>query len=172
MKTITIPISFGHPTVDIIVNGSKHTFKSGVEISIDDHLAEIIENAIALAPKIGVSRSKLAQLVDGSITEITAEDLGGISTIGTYAFYNKKSLQKVTIPNNITTISTSAFMWCENLESVYLPETPPTLAKTNSFENIKGNCIFYCKTQASLEAYRSAAYWSEMAEIYSFVVEE
>ena len=51
MKTITIPKSFGYPTLDIVINNEKHTLKSGVEITVDDRIAEVIENAAALAHK-------------------------------------------------------------------------------------------------------------------------
>ena len=53
MKVIIIPKSMGYPTVDIWVNGKEYTFPSGVEITVDAYLAEVIENAIALAPKEG-----------------------------------------------------------------------------------------------------------------------
>lgn len=46
MKTITIPKSFGFPTLDIVINNVRHTFRSGEEISVDDHIAEAIMNAI------------------------------------------------------------------------------------------------------------------------------
>ena len=51
MKTITIPVRLGYPTVDIEINNKTYTFKSGEEITVDDYVAEVIENAIALAPK-------------------------------------------------------------------------------------------------------------------------
>lgn len=51
MTTITIPKRFGYPTVDIYINGKKYTFSSGVEISVEDNIADIIENAVALEPK-------------------------------------------------------------------------------------------------------------------------
>lgn len=59
MKKITIPKRFGYPTVDITINGKEETFQSGVEISVDDSIAEAIENAIGLEPKtkpIGYSK--------------------------------------------------------------------------------------------------------------------
>lgn len=170
MKTITIPVRFGYPTLEITVNGKEYSVKSGEPITIEDNIAEAIENAIALAPKLGMYKSKLAQLAEESLTELTAEDLAGISIIANCAFYSTKSLLKVTIPNNITKIGDSAFDWCWSLESVYLPETPPTLAKTSAFGNIKPNCTFYCKTQESLDAYKAATNWSTLAGTYSFVV--
>ena len=171
MKNITIPKRFGYPTVGIIANGRHYTLKSGEEISVEDHIAEIVENAIALEPKIGVPRSKVAQLAEGSLEEITAEDLEGISTLSNCAFYGCVGLAKVTIPNGIKTITGNAFGYCWRLESVTLPETPPTLANVNAFDGIKANCTFYCKTQASLNAYKAADNWSTLTNTYSFVVE-
>ena len=51
MKSITIPERFGYPTLEITINGKEQTFSSGVEIEVEDSVAEAIENAIALAPK-------------------------------------------------------------------------------------------------------------------------
>ena len=51
MKTITIPKNFGYPTMEIIANGKHYELSSGKEITVEDNLAEVIENAIALAPK-------------------------------------------------------------------------------------------------------------------------
>ena len=171
MKTITIPKSFGYPTVDIIANGKHYELNSGVEITVEDHLAEIIENAVALAPKKGKNTSKFVQRVEGTLTQITEDDLEGISTIWHSAFCNCYELIKVSFPNSITTIRHFAFNWCEQLESVRLPETPPTLLDVNAFGNLKSSCVFYCKTQASLDAYKAATNWSTLTGTYSFVVE-
>ena len=92
MKTITIPKKYGFPTLDITVNGKEYTVKSGEEITVEDHIAEAIENALALAPNVGVSRNKLAQLAEGSLTEITASDLEGIKWIRGSAFYSCKGI--------------------------------------------------------------------------------
>lgn len=197
MKTITIPKRFGFPTVDIYVNNKPYTFNSGEEITVDDHVAEVIENAIALEPKQGRYKSKLAQLIEGSLTEITASDLDGIETIVSSAFSYCRSLISLEVPCSVTRIGTSAFYscgelervrfgdniklesigasvfeWCEKLTSVYLPETPPILANTNAFANINSACVFYCKSQASLDAYKAAANWSTLTGTYTFKVEE
>ena len=197
MKTITIPKRFGYPTLDITINGKEETFSSGVEISVEDSVAEAIENAIALAPELGVPRNRIAQLAEGSLKEITAEDTAGITTISSYAFYNNKSLTSIIFSSGIKVIEsfafygcssiesirfgdsgkleslgTNAFDWCAKLKSVYLPETPPILASVNAFANIKADCVFYCKTQASLDAYKSAQNWSALTSPYKFVVEE
>lgn len=168
MKTIIIPEKFGYPTVDITINGKEQTFASGVEIGVENAVAEAIENAIALAPKIGVPRNMFAQFVEGSLEELTAEDFAGISTIRACAVYSCLSLKRVTIPSNIKKISNNAFDWCSFMESVYLPEIPPELQHINAFTNLK--CTFYCKSQESLEAYKKATNWSTLTETHSFVV--
>ena len=169
MKTITIPKKYGYPTLDITINGKEYTVKSGEEIAIEDHIAAAIENAIALAPKLGVPRNKIAQIAENSLVEITAEDLAGISEIAGCAFYTKTSLRSITIPDNIRKIGNDALGWCVGLERVYLPEVPPAV-HVDAFKGIRTTCVFYCKNQASLEAYRSATNWSTLAGEYSFVV--
>ena len=170
MKTITIPKRFGYPTANIVINGKEETFRSGVEISVDDSIAEVIENALTLEPKQRISISRLAQLIERSIQEITEDDFAGISTIGNCAFYLNDELKKVTIPNNITAIKDDAFGWAHNLSEVHLPEIPPELETAEAFAGLK--CTFYCKTQASLEAYKKATNWSTLTGTCSFVVED
>ena len=196
MTTITIPTKFGYPKFDIYINGKKYTLQSGVEITVEDHVAEVIENALELAPKYSKNLSRLAQYAEGSLTELTASDLEGIDKIVFFAFGQCYSLTSVEIPDsvksignsafnscnklkvvrfgnnsNIESIGTNVFEWCSALEKIYLPDTPPTLANVNAFANINASCIFYCKSQASLNAYKSAANWSTLTGTYSFVVE-
>ena len=64
MTTLTIPTKFGYPKFDIYINGKKYTLQSGVEITVEDHVADIIENAVALAPKYVKNKSKIAQRAD------------------------------------------------------------------------------------------------------------
>ncbi len=96
----------------------------------------------------------------------------GITDLPQEAFVNCKALTVIVIPNKVQSLGTNVFANCSGLTSVYLPETPPTLANINAFQNINSACVFYCKTQASLEAYQSAANWSTLAGTYTFVVAE
>ena len=59
-----------------------------------------------------------AALVDRSITTVTAQDLSGVTSIGTYAFYRCSSLTSITIPDNVTSIGSDAFYNCSGLTSV------------------------------------------------------
>ena len=62
--------------------------------------------------------SKLPQIIDRTITEITAEDLVGITKIGRYAFCDCASLTSVIIPDSVTSISSYPFYNCTSLTSV------------------------------------------------------
>lgn len=183
MKTITIPKRFGYPTVDITINGVEQTFASGVEISVEDSVAEAIENAIALAPQRGVPRNKVAQIADGSISEIEECDLYGIETIRSYAFYDCDNLIIIAIPEGVTTIETVSMAYCEKLEKVVLPASitsidgrafsndanlanitlkaliPPTLKNSSS---IPATCNIEVPEEA-VATYKSAAEWSNIA---------
>ena len=192
MKAIQIPKT-SNPFI-VVINNSAHSYAAGETVEVPDEVAEAIENALELVPKPKRYLDKFAQLAEGSITEITERDLDGIAKIGSSAFYNCKSVAKVTIPNgvkdidgfafyacsvlesvamgdSVTSVKKNAFDWCVKLASVYLPETPPALEDVNAFDNIKVPCVFYCKTQASVDAYKAAANWSTLTGTYSFVVE-
>lgn len=74
--------------------------------------------ATLAAVPIGSGENKLAQLVDGTITEITAEDLEGITEIREKAFYSCTALAYITIPNTVTSIGNETFYKSSNLKSI------------------------------------------------------
>ena len=194
MKTIQIPTT-SNPFI-VNINNHAYQYRAGETAEVPDEVAEAIEDALELEPKPKRYPSKLAQLAEGSLMEITEEDLSGISSICSYAFYNIKSIMIATFSDSISaiesfafygcsnletirfganskldSIGTNAFDWCAKLKSIYLPETPPALASVNAFANIKTGCIFYCKTQESLDAYKAATNWSALTSPYTFMVE-
>ena len=170
MKTIQIPM-YSNPFT-VVINNSVYQYKAGESVEVPDEVAAAIEDALKLEPKPKRYLSKFAQRVEGSITEVTEADLEGISTIAHSAFSSCGNLRSVSIPSSVNTVRYYAFNWCSLLERVWLPETPPTLVDVNAFDNIKATCVFYCKNQESLEAYKAAANWSTLAGTYAFVVEE
>ena len=64
------------------------------------------------------TENKLAQYADGTLTEVTAEDLKGASNISPYAFAFCSSLTSVTIPDSVTSIGSGAFYICSELSSI------------------------------------------------------
>lgn len=64
--------------------------------------------------------NKLAKVVDGTITELTAQDLAGATSIGDYALRNRSSLTSITIPYSVKSIGTYAFTRCNKLKSAVI----------------------------------------------------
>lgn len=168
-KMVTIPEN--HKPFIVNINNREYIYRGGETVEVPDDVAEVIADAIALEPKPGRYLGKLAKLAENSLTVLTAEDLAGISAIARCAFYSNIGLKSITIPDNIIEIGEDAFSWCVNSERVYLPEVPPTMS-VDAFKGVRTTCIFYCKTQASLDAYKAAPFWSTLTGTYTFVVEE
>ena len=97
-----------------------------------------------------------------SLTSVTIPD--SVTTIGYEAFYRCDSLTSVTIGDNVTTIGNSAFCYCSSLTSVYCKATtPPALGNTCVFDYYDSGRKIYVPTE-SVEAYKSAKYWSNYAD--------
>ena len=131
-------------TVDITSNGT-------VVVTPDEGmtLSSVTVNTSVAAQSI------FPQVIDGTVTEITAADLqgatkirdytfyssnitsieipDGVTLIGTYAFYDCSSLTSITIPDGVTVIGKSAFNGCSNLPSITLPNSITTIAN-NTFQ--------------------------------------
>ena len=102
-----------------------------------------------------------------SLTSVTIPD--SVTTIGEYAFYYCRSLTSVTIPDSVTTIGAGAFAWCSSLKSVYCKTvTPPTAildywGEWDAFDDNASGRKIYVPAE-SVEAYKSASYWSDYAD--------
>lgn len=73
-------------------------------------------------------------IVGGTITELKASDLEGITEIRAYAFYNCTSLKRVELPETVETIGAFAFANCLNLEEVITTNNLKTV-KESAFDN-------------------------------------
>ena len=77
-------------------------------------------------------------------------------------FQNCTNLTSVVIPESVTRIYSNAFHGCSNLESVYcLPETPPSIGDETFYDT--NSCPIYVPAE-SVDAYKTAEYWSEYAD--------
>ena len=89
----------------------------------------------------GETVSKLAAFVDGTLTEITADDLAGATKISEYVFYQNTTITSINIPDSATSIERDAFNWCLNLKSITIP---------NSVKSIGTNAFNYCQSLTSV----------------------
>ena len=72
------------------------------------------------------------QVVSGTITEIIAQDLEGITEIRPYAFYNCTSLVRVELPASVENIGSYAFAECSNLQEIIF-NNPNTVIGSYAF---------------------------------------
>lgn len=110
--------------------------------------------------------NKVGQIVDGSITELTAGDLEGatklrdsifsqyssltkvaipssVISIGNEAFYNCRSLTNITIGSGVTSIGGAAFFACGRLASITIPDSVTSISSGafNSCTSLKSITI-------------------------------
>lgn len=138
-------------SIDITQNGSysvtpdtgKALTKASVKVNVQPRLQEktVMANGEVVPDEgydalskvtVMVQEQKLKQLVTRTLSELTEEDLEGITTIGKYAFYNNEGLASISIPSTVTTISQGAFMSAANLTRVILPTSITTIGQ-NAF---------------------------------------
>ena len=70
--------------------------------------------------------------VRGKITSVTIAE--GVTSVGSYAFYNCSSMATVSIPDGVTSIGGSAFYGCSNLANVTIPDGLTTIGGS-AFQN-------------------------------------
>lgn len=96
-----------------------------------------------------------------SLTNITLPD--SVTSIGERAFETCSSLSSINIPDSVVSIGSYAFRGCVKLTSVYCKPTTPPAGKTSMFDlNASGRKIYV--PTASVDAYKSAQYWSNYAD--------
>lgn len=69
----------------------------------------------------GAGAEMIAKRVNGTLTEIAAADLVGLTTIARNAL-SYLPLTSVTLPNSLTSLGRNCFTYCESLTSIVVPE--------------------------------------------------
>ena len=88
----------------------------------------------------------------------------GVTSLGNSLFAANSSLKSITLPSTLTYIGDGVFSYCTSLSSIYcLATTPPTVGNY-AFNSVTGSATLFVPTK-SLDAYRTAAGWSDFTTI-------
>ena len=158
------PTSFPsvYPAPDGYDGWSKMTIEAPDNLTAEN-IKKDVEIAGITGTYAGGSDGKFAKLCDRTITEVTADDLAGVTSIGANCFYRCTSLASITIPDGVTSIRGYCFYNCTSLASiVMLPTTPPALG-SSTFYNTSDDLVITVP-KGTLDAYKSATNWSAYAD--------
>ena len=100
------------------------------------------------------------------ITEVILKN--GVTSIGNYAFYECKSLEKISIPESVTRIGNCAMEYCTGLQKIYIPSSV-TIIAAGAFE--------YCESLSLVEGLEGLTEWyqycfADCKSLTDFVIPE
>lgn len=110
-KTVALDMANGN---QIITPDDGKTMTQATVLKPATMAAENIKSGVNIGGVVGslvTSPNILPQVVERTITELTAEDLVGVTKIGKYAFYQYDGLTKVSLPESVTRIENYAFFY-------------------------------------------------------------
>lgn len=156
-----VSITTNVPQITTQVKSVEITTNGETAITPDEGYGAMTQVNLNVA--VPLPENKLPSVVDKSVTEITADDLGDITSIGLYAFYDCQNLTSITIPASVTAIGDHALQCGSTTNQVtitMLGETPPTIqTNTMQYDNIAQIVV----PTGTGETYKAAAIWSNFA---------
>lgn len=103
-------------------------------------------------------------------TDITSIEFpDSVTTIGTCAFNNSYSLEKVVIGDGVTDISYHAFAGCEKLEYVYIPGSVVNV-ESEAFEVCNENLVIYVDLASDYVSENWDEDWAASEEDYEYTI--
>ena len=99
-------------------------------MAIADKLQTIAENEQKVY-EAGARKGKelFTKLADGSITDVTADDLAGVTELRRNAF-SYSSIKNIELPNTLITIGQSSFGYCQGIRSIEIPDSVQTIGES------------------------------------------
>ena len=164
--------------ITTFIDGKKHLLVDNKEITelvIPESITEILPGTfyqceflkdVTISDSV-TSIGEYAFFYCTSLERITIPD--SVTKIKEFAFWECSSLASITIPQSVTSIEEVAFCWCTSLEEVYCkPTTPPTATwesydTWSAFASTAPGLKIYVPRE-SVEAYKTAAGWSDYAD--------
>ena len=165
LTSVTIPegvTSIGYSTFSECSSLTSITIRAGVT-SIGNYAFSGCKSLASIIIPEGVtSIGNYAFQYCSSLTSITIPE--DVTSIGERAFYRCSSLTSISIPDGVTSIGNSAFEDCTLLTSVYCKPTTPPMGGNIMFANNASERKIYVPAE-SVEAYKTATYWSQFANV-------
>lgn len=118
--------------------------------------------AIGAKIHIEVESNKAVEIADGSVTEITEDDLAGCTAIRNHAFRGCPNLVDFTVPESVTSVGQYGLQIGEGATIRFLRETPCTIASNSMDANSLEKIIV---PMGCTRVYGAATNWSNFYEL-------
>lgn len=140
-------------TLDGVTLKTKNKYvNEDIAVAVDQAVVDEIYQDGFQEGVASVPPNKLPSLIDGSLTEITAEDLKGATKIKDYAFAYVTGLTSVTIPNTVTSLGYRAFYYSP-IEVNWEDNPIITEIGNNAFEYYLGTVLIIPSSVTTISKY-------------------